>query len=98
MVLSEFMESLAYPHHDVPRRRTLEQERALKRAMLAVMLVVQLLGYKILTEARYEGQGLATIYFRLSTMSDLLSIAFTMAVVLLIIAAIVHPERIGLGR
>jgi vancomycin permeability regulator SanA len=70
----------------------------MKRTLLSLMLAVQLLGYKVLTEGRYEGQGLTTIYFRLSTMSDILSIAFTGSIVVLIIAAIIHPERISLGR
>jgi uncharacterized SAM-binding protein YcdF (DUF218 family) len=73
-------------------------ERALKRTLLSLMLVVQVLGYKVLTEGRYEGQGLQTVYFRLATMSDLMSLAFAGAIIVLIIIAIVHPERIGLGR
>jgi uncharacterized SAM-binding protein YcdF (DUF218 family) len=66
--------------------------------MLVLILAAQPLGYKVLTEARYQGQNLTTIYFRLSTMSDLLSLGFVMLATAFIIAMITRPGRISLSR
>ncbi len=70
----------------------------LRRILLGFVLVEQLRAYIVLTQARYEGQGLPVEYFRLSTTSDLLSLVFALAVIALIIWAIIKPQRIGPGR
>ncbi len=70
----------------------------MKRVLFFIMLAAQLIAYIVLTESRYEGQGLTTVYFRLTTMSDLISLFYLFLVIGLIIAAIVHPERIGRTR
>ncbi len=77
-------------------RRT--RMRRIKRIMLALVLAAQPLGYRLLAETRYLGQGLPTSFFRFSTTSDLLSILLTCTASLLIILAILRPERISLGR
>jgi uncharacterized SAM-binding protein YcdF (DUF218 family) len=62
------------------------------------MFAIQPLAYKVLTEARYEGQGLAPLYYRLDTTSDLLSLLFLAMTLVLIVVAFVQPRRISLGR
>ena len=75
-----------------------QRERTLKRLVLLVTLAGQPLAYKILTEARYEGQGLIPIYLRLTTVSDLLSLIMAATAAIAIVLAIVQPRRISLAR
>jgi len=84
----------------LPLTATMRKERLrlLKRAMLLLILAAQPLGFKVLAEARYEGQNLPATYFRLSTMSDMLSLAYVIVTSAFILAALVHPDRISLGR
>ena len=72
--------------------------RRLKRVMLVLILAAQPLAYKLLAEARYEGQGLATTYLRFTTTSDVLSIILAIIASLLIVVASIRPSRISLGR
>jgi vancomycin permeability regulator SanA len=72
--------------------------RLVKRLLLVVTLVLQPWAYKVLTEARYEVQGLTPQYFRITTTSDVLSLTFALLSVLLIVAAIIEPRRISLAR
>jgi vancomycin permeability regulator SanA len=74
------------------------RKRMMKRLVLFVTLAGQPLAYKILTEARYDGQGLTPIYLRFTTMSDILSLLVAAVATLAIILAIVRPERISLAR
>ncbi len=71
---------------------------AWKRLLFLLMLAVQAVGYVVLVKARYEGQGLAPNYFRLTTMSDVLSILFFGLLGLLLLVGIFRPARIGKGR
>ena len=84
--------SLSFVTTDSLRRRTA------KRLLLLITLVGQLLASKILTEARYEGQGLAPVYLRFTTFSDILSLFLAAAAIFAIVIAIVGPERISLTR
>ncbi len=70
-------------------------KRRRKRVLLTLALAAQALGYVVLTEARYEGQGLAPVYFRLTTMSDILSLFLAMLVLASLMLAILKPERLG---
>jgi len=72
--------------------------RRWKRLLFILMLAAQAIGYIVLVQARYEGQGLTPIYVRLTTMSDILSIVFHLAIILLLVAALARPARIGRGR
>jgi uncharacterized SAM-binding protein YcdF (DUF218 family) len=70
----------------------------IKRIFLAIAIAAQAVGYVVLTDARYSGQGLAPIYFRATTMSDIASALYPMLVIGLMIAVIIRPEKIGRGR
>jgi len=72
--------------------------RRWKRLLFALMLAAQAIGYIVLVEARYEGQGLTPIYFRFTTASDIISLLFHLAIIALLIAAIARPARIGRSR
>jgi vancomycin permeability regulator SanA len=74
------------------------RRRAVKRFLLLVTLAGQPLAYKILTEARYEGQGLTPVYLRFTTIGDILSVLFLAGLIVSILLAIVRPERISLAR
>src|ERR1051325_4953212 len=54
--------------------------------------------FVVLTQARYEGQGLPVHYLRFSTTSDVLSLLFAVVIMGLVLWAIVYPARIGKGR
>lgn len=69
-----------------------------KRFLLIITLAGQPLAYKILTEARYEGQGLTPVYLRFTTIGDILSILFLAGLIVSILLAIIRPERISLTR
>ncbi len=69
--------------------------RPFKRLLLFLVFAMQVVEYIVLTKARYEGQGLAPIYFRTSTLSDLVSILFSFLVIVLIFRAILNPKRIS---
>jgi uncharacterized SAM-binding protein YcdF (DUF218 family) len=69
-----------------------------KRVVFLLALTMQIAAYVVLTQARYECQGLAPIYFRLSTLSDIVSISFSFLTVTLIILAILNSNRISLAR
>ncbi len=69
-----------------------------KHALLLLVLAMQIAAFVVLTQARYGCQGLAPIYFRLSTLSDVISISFSFLTVTLIILAILHSNRISLAR
>jgi vancomycin permeability regulator SanA len=69
-----------------------------KRVLFLVVLTMQIASYVVLTQARYECQGLAPIYFRLSTLSDSVSIFFSFLTVIFLILAILNPNRISLAR
>ncbi len=77
-----------------PRTR----DHRMKRLLLILILAAQVLGYIVLVEARYEGQGLPAIYFRLTTMSDLISLFFFLNIIGLLLSAIIKPDRIGQVR
>lgn len=70
----------------------------MKRVLLSITLLLQPWAYTVLTQARYESQGLAPEYFRLSTTSDILSLGFTGLSIILLIVALFGPRRISLGR
>ncbi|MFI5201240.1 MAG: YdcF family protein [Candidatus Kapaibacterium sp.] len=72
--------------------------RRWKRILFALMLAAQVIGYIVLVQARYEGQGLTPIYFRFTTASDIISLLFHIAIIALLVAAIAKPSRIGRGR
>ena len=75
-----------------------EEYRLWKRIVLFLAIVGEMLGYIVLTKARYEGQGLHPIFFRLTTLSDIFSIAFFVIVVSLFLFAFIRPERMGRFR
>lgn len=65
---------------------------------MLIVLVLQPWAYTVLTQARYEVQGLEPTYFRLTTTSDLISLTFAALSTVLAIAAIIAPRRISLAR
>jgi uncharacterized SAM-binding protein YcdF (DUF218 family) len=71
---------------------------AWKRLLFLLLLLAQAVGYVVLVRARYEGQGLSPNYFRLTTMSDILSILFFLLLAFSILLLLFRPERIGKGR
>lgn len=70
----------------------------MKRTLFLAMIAGQIVSFVVLTQARYEGQGLTPIYFRVTTMSDVLSLLFPLCVAFLLILALIHPGRIGRAR
>jgi len=82
----------------IPFPSRLMRARMVKRLALFITLLGEPLAYKILTEARYEGQGLTPIYLRFTTLSDILSLVLAALVMIATILAILRPERIGRGR
>ncbi len=72
--------------------------RVWKRILFLLMIAVQVVGYIVLVQARYEGQGLTPIYFRFTTASDIISLLFHLAIIALLVVAFVKPSRIGRGR
>ncbi|HEY3874848.1 MAG TPA: hypothetical protein VGM92_05195, partial [Candidatus Kapabacteria bacterium] len=66
-----------------------------KRFLLVLALAGEIASYIVLTQARYEGQGLAPLFFRLSTLSDLYSLLFVVVISALLAFAFVRPERMG---
>jgi uncharacterized SAM-binding protein YcdF (DUF218 family) len=92
----------------LPRRRdhgyeaatsvTAKRGRGWKRLLFILMLAAQVVGYIVLVQARYEGQGITPIYFRFTTASDIISLLFHLAIILLLLAAIAKPARIGASR
>jgi uncharacterized SAM-binding protein YcdF (DUF218 family) len=69
-----------------------------KRIFLLIAVAAQAVGYVVLTDARYEGQGLAPIYFRATTMSDIASMLYFALAIGAIIVGIVRTDKIGRGR
>ncbi len=74
------------------------RDRRWKRILFVLMIAMQAVGYIVLVQARYEGQGLIPNYFRLTTMSDDISLLFHLAIIVLLLAAIAKPARIGHAR
>jgi uncharacterized SAM-binding protein YcdF (DUF218 family) len=83
-----------------PKRlaRGAARERHWKRFLFTLMLAAQAVGYVVLVQARYEGQGLTPIYLRFTTTSDIISLVFHLAILALLLVAIVKPARIGRSR
>ena len=71
---------------------------SIKRIFLVIAIAAQAAGYVVLTQARYEGQGLTPIYFRVTTMSDVASMLYLALVIGLTIAAILRAEKTSRGR
>jgi uncharacterized SAM-binding protein YcdF (DUF218 family) len=72
--------------------------RRFVRILLLFTLAMQALSYLLLTHVRYEGQGLAPIYFRVTTLSDIVSFLFSFIIVAFLLLALRKPERIGSAR
>jgi vancomycin permeability regulator SanA len=70
----------------------------LRRILLLLVLIEQVRAFVVLTQARYEGQGLPVHYFRFSTTSDVLSGLFAAVIIALVLLVIARPARIGKGR
>lgn len=70
----------------------------LRRTLLILVLLEQVRAYVVLTQARYQGQGLAVQYLRFSTTSDVLSLLLALTIVGLVLWALFRPARIGKGR
>jgi uncharacterized SAM-binding protein YcdF (DUF218 family) len=70
----------------------------LKRALFLLVLALQIAAYVVLTQARYGCQGLTPVYFRLSTMSDVISNTLSFLTITLIILALLHSDRFSLAR
>ncbi len=75
-----------------------QRESRIKRVLFIFAFALQIAGYVVLTEARYEGQGLAPSYFRLTTLSDMVSLLFSLLITALFIYAILKPDRFGRTR
>lgn len=69
-----------------------------KRLFLVGMFFSQVFAYKVLTEARYLGQGLDPIYLKFNTIGDILSIGIAALSLYLIVRTIVKPEYMSLTR
>jgi uncharacterized SAM-binding protein YcdF (DUF218 family) len=69
-----------------------------KRVFLLGMLFSQSLAYKILTEARYLGQGLEPNYLKFNTIGDILSIGIALLSVFLVLRTLLRPEYMSLSR
>jgi uncharacterized SAM-binding protein YcdF (DUF218 family) len=68
---------------------------ALKRIFLVLSLASQMIEYVILTQVRYESQGLMPIYFKVGTIGDFLSIALNILTIAFILIAILKADRIS---
>ncbi len=75
-----------------------DRARKIKRLFLGVFLVVQPISYRILTEARYEGQGLSPIYVRFTTIGDVISLLYFVLMMVLGIWSLIRPNRVGQMR
>ena len=71
------------------------QNRRSKRFLLFLAIFGEIGGYIVLTQARYEGQGLYPVFFRLSTLGDVFSLAFIGVVLLLLFFAVLRTKRMG---
>ena len=69
-----------------------------KRFFLLGMIFSQSLAYKVLTEARYLGQGLEPNYLKFNTIGDILSIGLALLSLFLVIRTLVRPEYMSLSR
>jgi len=86
-----------YSGNDLSRQPSRRKSR-FKRVLFLFAFALQIAGYIVLTQARYEGQGLAPIYFRVTMLSDVVSFLFAFLMVGLLIHAILKPDRIGRAR
>jgi uncharacterized SAM-binding protein YcdF (DUF218 family) len=68
---------------------------SIKRFFLLIAIAAQAVGYIVLADARYGGQGLAPIYFRVTTMSDIASILYLLLAIGMMIANTIRIEKIG---
>ncbi len=69
-----------------------------KRVLFLLTMLTQMVGYVVITQVRYEGQGLVPIYFRMMPLSDTISILFYFIILLFLVRAIINPKRIGSMR
>jgi hypothetical protein len=69
-----------------------------KRFFLLGMVFSQSLAYKVLTDARYLGQGLEPNYLKFNTIGDILSIGIAVLSLFLAIRTLVRPEYMSLSR
>jgi uncharacterized SAM-binding protein YcdF (DUF218 family) len=68
---------------------------SIKRLFLLTAITAQAVGYTVLADARYGGQGLAPVYFRVTTMSDIASILYLLLAIGMMIANTIRIEKIG---
>jgi uncharacterized SAM-binding protein YcdF (DUF218 family) len=69
-----------------------------KRLSLGFSVAIFFVSFIVLTQLRYEGQGLAPIYFRLTTLSDVVSFSFSLVLISRLIFLFFHPIRISSFR
>ncbi len=65
-----------------------------KRILVVLILGSQFLGYVILTQIRYEGQGLTADYVHLKSLSDIISASFLLLNAALLLLIIFQPTRL----
>ena len=70
----------------------------IKRALIALAAVIESLSFYVLTNARFEGQGLVPVFFRFSTRSDVISNLLYVFTLFLILRAFFKPELLSLRR
>jgi uncharacterized SAM-binding protein YcdF (DUF218 family) len=75
-----------------------KRQHLAKRILLTLAGTVELASYYVLTNARYEGQGLTPQFFRFSDRSDIFSNILFIFTLLLIIRAIQNPARMSYLR
>jgi vancomycin permeability regulator SanA len=70
----------------------------IKRLLLLILATAQSASYFVLTEARYGGQGLKPIFFRLTTVGDVLSVMTSAVSIALTLFYFFQPEKMSFGR
>ncbi len=66
----------------------------LRRLLLLAVCVIQCSSYFVLTQIRYESQGLQTAYFSFLSLGDVLSAALFFCSIYLLLSIIIKPHRL----
>ncbi len=69
-----------------------------KRPLLGLAIFIESISFIILTNARFEGQGMITSFFRFSTKGDIISNTLYLFTMFLLLRAIVKPSLISMRR
>jgi hypothetical protein len=75
-----------------------QAQTALKRAVLGLVAVLESFSFYILTNARFEGQGLMPQFFRFTTKSDAISNILYLFTLILLLRAFISSSAISFRR